>query len=140
MALILSRLYDALRLAKVPEDKAREAAEEGATYEQLKSDTYVPKWMAGVLIAVVLGVFWMQRQTIGRISDLQAGLSGLQVGLTTVQGQLVYVKGQLNSADRWLSSVEDGVGDLSNQLGGVKGRLGQIEARLSAAGGAPPQR
>ena len=51
MALMLSRLYDALRLANVPEDKAREAAEEIATYEQVRKDTYLLKWMVGVLIA-----------------------------------------------------------------------------------------
>ena len=88
MALMLSRLYDALRLAHVPEDKAREAAEEVATYEQVESDTHVLKWMAGVLIAIVLGVFWMQWQTVIRISDLQGGLGKIESRLASVEGRL----------------------------------------------------
>jgi hypothetical protein len=88
MALMLSRLYDALRSANVPEDKAREAAEEVAMYEQVKSDTYVLKWMVGVLIAIVLGVFWMQWQTVIRISDLQGGLGKIGSRLANVAGRL----------------------------------------------------
>jgi hypothetical protein len=42
MALMLGKLYDALRAGGVPDDKAREAAEEVATYEkdlaEIKSD------------------------------------------------------------------------------------------------------
>ncbi len=85
MALMLSRLYDALRLANVPEDKAGEAAEEIATYEQVKSDTALLKRMMGFLIAIVVGVFWMQWQTIARMGDIRAGLSGVQVGISNLQ-------------------------------------------------------
>jgi hypothetical protein len=123
MALMLSRLYDALRLANVPEDKAREAAEEVATYEQVKKDTILLKWMMGVLIALVLGVFWMQWQTIARMGEFQGVLSGVQAGLTSVQGQLADVKGQL-------AGVERGLGEVDGQLTTVDDRLGRVEARL----------
>jgi hypothetical protein len=90
MALMLSRLYDASRLANVPEDKAREAAEEVATYEQVKSDTRVLKWMVGVLIALVLGVFWMQWQMV-------AELAGIRGELTNVKDRLIRVETRLES-------------------------------------------
>jgi hypothetical protein len=92
MALMLSRLYDALRSANVPEDKAREAAEV-ATYEQVKRDTNVLKWMVGFLIAIVLGVFWMQWQTIIRMGDLEANLEGrfaaVESKLSTIESRLL---------------------------------------------------
>ena len=133
MALMLSRLYDALRLANVPEDKAREAAEEVATYEQVKKDTYLLKWMMGVLIALVLGVFWMQWQTNARMGEFQGALGGVQGGLTNIQGQLADVKGQLSNVEVRLGSVENG-------LTGIDARLGRVEARLDGTEGESPQR
>jgi len=68
MALMLGQLYDALRAGNVPDDKARAAAEEVANYEgesgklrlelgEVRADVHLLKWMAGFMIAVVLGVF-----------------------------------------------------------------------------------
>jgi hypothetical protein len=119
MALMLSRLYGALRLANVPEDEARAAAEEVATYEQVK-------WMVGVLIAIVLGVFWMQWPTIARMAEVQGGLSGVQTGLANVQGQLLDVKGQL-------TGVEGHAGNVENRLTSVDDRLGRLETRLDGS-------
>jgi hypothetical protein len=78
MALMLGRLYDALRAANVPDDKARDAAEEVANYEgeltrlrlevgEVKADVRLLKWMACFLIAVVLGVFALQGQILLRL-------------------------------------------------------------------------
>jgi hypothetical protein len=133
MALMLSRLYDALRLANVPEDKAREAAEEIATYEQVKTDTYVLKWMLGVLIALVLGVFWMQWQTIARMGESQGALSGVQAGLANVQNQLLDVQGQL-------TGVEGRLGDVETGLTSIDARLGRVETRLDGIEGGRSQR
>jgi hypothetical protein len=140
MALMLSRLYDALRLANVPEDKAREAAEDVATYEQVKKDTYLLKWMMGVLIALVLGVFWMQWQTIARMGEFQGVLGRVQGGLTNIQGQLVDMKGQLTDVEGRLSGVESRLGNVENRLSGVDARLGTLETRLDGIEGERPQR
>lgn len=89
MALMLGRLYDALRAAHVPDDKAREAAEEVANYEgeltrlrfemgerfretgeqigRVESDLRLLKWMLGFLIAAVLGMFALQWQILLRL-------------------------------------------------------------------------
>jgi hypothetical protein len=60
MALMLGKLYDALRAAGVPEDKAREAAEEVATYEkdlaEIKSDVRLLKWITGTTLAGVIAL------------------------------------------------------------------------------------
>jgi hypothetical protein len=135
MALMLSRLYDALRLANVPEDKAREAAEEVATYEQLKSDTYLLKWMVGFLIAIVLGVFWMQWQTIVRLGDLQGGLSGVQVNLNNLQGQLTRLEDRFTGMEGQLAGVDGRLGNVESRLTSVESRLGGVEGRLDAIDG-----
>jgi hypothetical protein len=60
VALMLGKLYDALRAGGVPDDKAREAAEEVAAYEkdlgELKSDVRVLKWITGSTLAGVLAL------------------------------------------------------------------------------------
>jgi hypothetical protein len=135
MALMLSRLYDALRLANVPEDKAREAAEEVATYEQVKSDTYVLKWMVGVLIAIVLGVFWMQWQMVGRMAGVEARLASVQANLTDMRGRFddrfTGVEGKLSGVESRLSNIEAGLTSVDNQLGQVGKRLDAIGGRRS---------
>jgi hypothetical protein len=60
MALMLGKLYDALRAAGAPEDKAREAAEEVATFDkdlaEIKSDVRVLKWISGTTLAGVIAL------------------------------------------------------------------------------------
>jgi hypothetical protein len=60
VALMLGKLYDALRAGGVPDDKAREAAEEVATYEkdltEIKADVRLLKWISGTTLAGVLAL------------------------------------------------------------------------------------
>lgn len=60
MPIMLEKLYDALRAADVPDDKARAAATEGAQYEnrasKIESDLNLLKWMVGSNFAVTLVV------------------------------------------------------------------------------------
>ena len=60
MALMLGKLYDALRAGGVPDEKAREAAEEVAAYEknlaEIKSDIRLLKWTTGTTLAGVLAL------------------------------------------------------------------------------------
>jgi hypothetical protein len=64
---MLSKTYDALVAAGAPEQKAREAAEELAAYENrfarietdlavIKSDAAMLKWMVGFVIAGVISL------------------------------------------------------------------------------------
>ena len=58
MALMLAKLYDALRGAGADEKLAREAAEEAAGYEnrlaRVEADLMVLKWMVGSNIALTV--------------------------------------------------------------------------------------
>ena len=61
IALMMGNLYDALRAANVPDDKAQRAAEEVAGFEtqigDLKSDMKLLKWMVGAILALQIAQF-----------------------------------------------------------------------------------
>jgi hypothetical protein len=75
MALMLGALYDALRSANVPDDIARKAAEEVASYENLiadvRRDVTILKWMVGVVVALVItlgvGNLWLSFNILGQL-------------------------------------------------------------------------
>ena len=60
MPLMMEKLYDALRAANVPDDKARAAAVEVASFEnrlaKVEADLLLIKWMLGFNIAVTVAV------------------------------------------------------------------------------------
>ena len=60
MALMLSKTYDALKAAGAPEEKAREAAEEIAGFEDrltaIESDLKLLKWMLGFNLALSMAI------------------------------------------------------------------------------------
>ena len=60
MALMLSKTYDAFKAAGAPDDKAREAAEEIAGFEDrlsnIESDVKLLKWIAGSNVALSMAI------------------------------------------------------------------------------------
>lgn len=60
MTVMLAELYDALKDAGAPEDKARSAAEAVAAYEnrfaKIEADLLLLKWMTGATFAGVLAL------------------------------------------------------------------------------------
>lgn len=60
MAMMLFKTYEALRAAGAPDDKAREAAEEIAGFENrlaaIEADVKLLKWMLGVNLAFSLAI------------------------------------------------------------------------------------
>jgi hypothetical protein len=60
MAMMMGKLYAALREANVAEDKAREAAEEVASFEtrisDLTADMRLLKWMVGFNLALTIAI------------------------------------------------------------------------------------
>jgi hypothetical protein len=60
MAVMMGKLYAALRDADVAEDKTTAAAEEAASFQsdlaKVKADLLVVKWMCGVIIVMVLSL------------------------------------------------------------------------------------
>ena len=67
MALMLSKLYDALKAAGAPDDLARQAAEEGAQVEDLKSDVRPVKWMVGFTLAFQVATLFFTWQILLRL-------------------------------------------------------------------------
>lgn len=71
MAIMLSALYDALRAANVPDDKARAAAVEVAEFKEsiagIKSDIRLLKWIATVNSAGILAILGMVWQVLLRL-------------------------------------------------------------------------
>jgi hypothetical protein len=62
MALMMGKLHEALVSAGVEAGKAREAAEEVASFEnrlaKLEADVTLLKWMVGTNILLTLGTLW----------------------------------------------------------------------------------
>ena len=60
MALMMGKLYDALRSGSIPDEKAREAAEEVAEYEPrlsgVEARLSVLTWMVGTNLVLTVGV------------------------------------------------------------------------------------
>ena len=60
MAIMLSKTYEAFKAAGAPDDKAREAAEEIAAYDNrlanIEADARPLKWMMGLVLAGVLSL------------------------------------------------------------------------------------
>jgi hypothetical protein len=60
MAIMMGKLYEALRAGDVPEDTAREAAEEAAAFENrladATADLRLVKWMLGFNLAMTLAL------------------------------------------------------------------------------------
>jgi hypothetical protein len=105
MALMLGKLYDALRSANVPEDKAREAAEEVATYEQVRSDARLLKWTMGVMFALILGVFWMQWQMLGQLAQTNSRLTTVEQRLGTLEAEIAEVRQLLSAVEEHLGAL-----------------------------------
>ena len=60
MAIMLSKTYEALKSAGAPDDKAREAAEETAAYDNrlanIEADVRPLEWMMGLVLVGVLSL------------------------------------------------------------------------------------
>lgn len=76
MAIMLGKLYDALRLGTnisdhARDEAAREAAEEVAGYESrlaaIDGQLKVLSWMVGTNVAITLGILWLAFTIIGRL-------------------------------------------------------------------------
>jgi hypothetical protein len=63
MAIMMGKLYAALRASSdVPDDLAREAAEEVAAFEnriaEIRADLTLVKWMIGFNLAMTVPILW----------------------------------------------------------------------------------
>jgi hypothetical protein len=52
---------------------------------RLGRDPNLLKWMVGAVIAVQLGILWMQWQALDRLSDIEAHLSAIEARIGVLQ-------------------------------------------------------
>jgi hypothetical protein len=124
MALMLGKLYDALRAADVPDQKARDAAEEVAGYDReianLRTDMRVVQAVSGVLVVFALAVLWQLVGLRGEVSELHAVIGALNEKVGALDGRT--------------ASLDNRVGGLDNKLdagfAGLGQRLEALAARL----------
>ena len=114
MALILDSLYDALKAAGASEEQARAAARDVAGYDnrsnKIERDTALLKWMLGVAIAVLLGLFWMQWNGLDRLATLDARVTSLKTGLARLDDGLGQLTGRLTAIEDHLAGIESSIG------------------------------
>jgi hypothetical protein len=111
MALLLDSLYDALKAAGAPEEQARAAARDVAGYDnrlnRIERDMALLKWMVGFAIAILLGLFWMQWQSLDRLAALDARVASLETGLGQAEDRLGQIESRLTAVDDRLIGIED---------------------------------
>jgi hypothetical protein len=114
MALILDSLYDALKAAGAPEEQARAATRDVAGYDnrlnRIERDMALLKWMVGFVIALMLGLFWMQWQTLDQLAALQARVLNLETGLARVEDRLGNMETLLTGVEDRLTAIEGSFG------------------------------
>jgi hypothetical protein len=115
MALILDSLYDALKAAGAPEEQARAAARDVAGYDnrlnRIERDLALLKWMVGFAIAILLGLFWMQWQTLDRLTALEVRVANLETSLARVDDRLGQVENRLIGVEDRLTGFEGSPGN-----------------------------
>jgi hypothetical protein len=80
MALMLGKLYDALRQAGASEDAAREASEEVAAFDRrlprIEILVAANPAVLGVLVPRIAGILWLVWETDQAVQALRSGLGG----------------------------------------------------------------
>lgn len=120
MALMLGKLYEALREASVPEKSAREAAEEVAAFERtttdLRTEVRVVQALLGVVSVLVIAVLWQLLNLYGQTGKLDERLAS--------------VGNQLGKLESRMTNIENQLTDLKLQIGTSLQRLEeQLKAR-----------
>ena len=65
------------------------------------------KWMVGFAIAILLGLFWMQWQSLDRLAALDARVANLETSLAQVVDRLGQVESRLTGVEDRLTGIED---------------------------------
>ena len=110
MTLMLGRLYDALKAANIPDDKARATAEEaagGRRLDRIAWDLTVLKWTVAITIGLAMGVLWMQWQALGIIGRIEHRLSSVQ-NPATLRPPLVIAKLDPAIQRTWMPGASSG--------------------------------
>jgi len=116
MALMLGKLYDALRAGNVPEQQAREAAEEVAGYDReiasIRTDVRVVQAVSGIIIVVILlAVLWQLVAIRGEVSELHAEVGSLHSDVTKLDGEVATSRSEMTGGFAALNQRLDALGN-----------------------------
>jgi hypothetical protein len=64
------------------------------------------KWMVGFAIAILLGLFWMQWQSLDRLAAIEVRVASLETGLADVGDRLGQVESRLTGVEDRLTAIE----------------------------------
>ena len=106
MALILDSLYDALKAAGAPEEQARDVAGYDNRLNRIERDMALLKWMVGFAITILLGLFWMQWQSLDRLAALDVPGATLETVLARIEDRLGQVESRLTGVEDRLTTIE----------------------------------
>ncbi len=89
MALMLGKLYDALRSGGIADEKALAAAEEVAAYERdiagLRTEIRTVQAVGGVIVVVLLAALWQLFALRGEVGELRGEVRS---GLAAIEKRL----------------------------------------------------
>jgi hypothetical protein len=98
MALMLGKLYDALRSGGIPDEKALAAAEEVAGYDReiasVRTDVRVVQAVSGIIVVILLAVLWQLFALRGEVSALYAQVDA---GFATLNQKISELAAQTKS-------------------------------------------
>lgn len=104
MALMLSRLHDALLAAGASPEQAREAAEEVAAYERdlgsIKGELRLLRWMTATLIVLTAAVFWQLFALDGRVDAIGERLAHGKERQARMEAALTRIEQALTAPER----------------------------------------
>jgi hypothetical protein len=107
MALILDSLYVALKAAGFR--KSRLGQRRGMlpdTTTESKRGMALLQWMVGFAIAILLGLFWMQWQSLDRLAALEARVADVETGVAGVDDRLGQLDSRLTGNEDRLTGIE----------------------------------
>jgi hypothetical protein len=143
MAMMLAKLFAALRSIGVDEKVAQEAAEEAAGFDvkvaelkgafaDLRSEVRVVQGGMAIIVAVVLGLVWQSMNLTGTVHRLDERMVGFGDRLGAVETRVGAVETRVGALETRVGAVETRLTAVETRLGAVEIRLGAVETGLDA--------
>jgi hypothetical protein len=107
---VLSSVYDALREAGASDAKARQAAEDVASYDAtisgLRTEVRVVQALGGVIVVLMAAILWQLVTLSSSMARLDERMAGFDQRMTAVEGRLVQIERRLDEVDQRLGAIE----------------------------------
>jgi phage shock protein A len=129
MAMMLASLYDALRDANVPEEKARRAAEEVADFErkigelrtdftELKGKMNTVQALLGVVILIGAATIWQLVALNGTVARLDERMTAMEARIGTLETRIGTLETRIGALETGQAAIQQRLGTIESQLRG----------------------